>query len=164
MSDFLIWVAFIAILFIIFGKTDEKRTVLRSVGLDFSQSNYESMKEAEFKKNCRKAMTEAMDKYNVQGSDEADFLERLDEVLNECAYHLKNEWSEPRIISVHPHFSKHAMTVIYRRLSDLRKGECEHLLSPCDFKDKKDLKKYIQRLWERYQAPWPENWLTEINY
>ena len=62
------------------------------------------------------------------------------------------------------HYVQHANTVIYRRIEDVRKGNAASLAKNVLFSDKKSIKRYCEILWEKYQYPWPEDWMQKDEY
>ncbi len=168
MVEFIIMIAIIVICIMLFGKADSKRTVLNTVGLDLSEKNYTDSKEKEFEKYCKKSMKTAVTDHNATGNNEKEFLERLEYILyyasHDGSYYdedgLRHEGPSFRLY-VYTHYTKFAEKVVSRRIHDLKNGDKTVLLSNCDFKSKQDLKKYIDKLWEKYQYPWPDNWLIK---
>lgn len=154
----------------LFGNTDDKRSLLQEVGLDYSQSKYEEKKEAEFKKSCCKAMTEAIDKYDIIGDNESMFLDNLYKILCKCntdiwyedMYGEHYSQRSPYSVSVSKPFLGHAKTIICRRCRDLEEEGRKPLLQSCDFKYKSDLKKYVKQLWEYYHEPMPREWVEKV--
>lgn len=174
MAEFLIVFAIIVVCVMLFGKADSKRALLNEVGLDLSQNRYESSKEKEFEKYCLKAMKVAISKYEVRGKDEREFLSNLYDVLFIAVsgpiyeYHSTDEdydyspsYNEPKMyyLEVKVHYSEFAKSVVYRRLNAIQEKEVPALMSNCNYSDKNDLQIYIKRLWDKYQYPWPENWM-----
>ena len=162
--ELIIAIIVIAICVILFGKADSKRTVLNQVGLDLSEKSYNTQKENEFEKNCKKAMKEAVSGQCVRGKDEWNFLINLDDVLDFAFRGIKYEHDydapAPNLF-VKEHYIKFASTVVGRRIDAIKKVGYPELLANCNYSSKQDLKKYIDKLWARYQYPWPEDWKKE---
>ena len=167
MVEFLFVIILIVVFVLLFGKADSKKYVLNQVGLDLSEKTYENKKENEFAKYCVKAMKEAINEHNVAGKNEMDFLYNLDNVLDFACRGFKYEHdydvSKPNLY-VKSHYIKFASTVVGRRIESLKKGDSSVLISNCSYSSKQDLKKYIDKLWDKYQYPWPENWMKEDSF
>ena len=174
MAEFLIMIAIIVVCVMIFGKADSKRALLNEVGLDLSQNNYESSKEKEFEKYCLKSMKVAINKYEIRGKNEKDFLNNLYDVLFTAVhgpiyeYHSSDDdydympsYQEPKryYLEVKSHYTDFAKTVVYKRREAIKNADAPVLMANCNFSDKKDLQTYVKRLWDKYQYPWPENWM-----
>lgn len=159
MFAFIVVCVIIAICFLLFGKADTKRSILQEVGLDFSKEGYENKKEDEFEKNCIKGMYNAIDIKNCKGNNEMHFLIQLRDVLNVGAY--GEEENNLAYLRVKSHYLEHAERVVCRRIEKLRDGETTPLMLNCNFSLKSDTKKYVKKLWEKYQYPWPKNWLQK---
>ena len=162
--ELIIVIIVIAICALLFGKADTKRVVLNQVGLDLNDKTYDNKKESEFEKYCKKAMKEAVNSHNVIATNEKDFLFNLDNILDFACRGFKYEHdydSTGPNLYVKSHYIKYASTVVGRRLDALKKEECPMLLANCNYSSKQDLKKYIDKLWARYQYPWPEDWKKE---
>ncbi len=165
MVGFLIMLGVIFACVMLFGKTDSKRTVLNTVGLDLSEDRYQDGKEDEFAKYCKKAMKTAISDYDANGENEKEFLSKLDYILyyasHDGSYYdedgMRHDGPNYRLY-VYTHYTKFADKVVNRRIDDLKKGTNIVLLNSCNYKSKQDLKKYVDRLWEKYQYPWPEDW------
>lgn len=157
MIAFIVAVIIILLLYLLFGKSDTKRTILHEVGLDLSPEHYESQKEKEFAKYCVKALYNAIDLKNCVGNNEIQFLNRLSDILSEGAY--GDEENNLAYLRVKSHYLKHADRVVCRRIEKIRNGDTSPLLPNCDFSQKSDVKKYIKILWGKYQYPWPKDWL-----
>lgn len=84
MAEFILIILVLAVCGLIFGKADTKRDILNQVGLDLSDSNYESKKEREFEKYTKKAMKNAIDVENYSAKDESKFLSFLIDRLVVC--------------------------------------------------------------------------------
>ena len=168
MLEFIIMIAVIVICIMLFGKADSKRTVLNTVGLDLSEKNYTDSKEKEFEKYCKKAMKTAITDHDAQGNDELDFLRNLGHILyyatHDGSYYdedgMRHEGPNYRLY-VYGHYTKFADKVVNRRINALKEGNTNPLITNCDFKSKQDLKKYVDKLWDKYQYPWPDNWMIK---
>lgn len=141
-----------AICCLIFGKADTKREVLQVVGLDLSEQNYKTKKEIEYEKYCIKALYNAVDRYNCIGKNEKEFLDVLYNSLFKAD--INHEY-----LMVSNHYVKQAYVVVFRRIKALESDSKEELVKNCNFTLKKDIKRYINKLWEKYQYPWPSDWL-----
>jgi len=157
MVEFLIMIFVLVICGLLFGKADTKKELLNNVGLDMSPDRYQDAKESEFKKYCIKAMNNSIDKFGCNGKDEKEFLYNLFSILDKGAF--GDEENNLAYLEVKNHYIKHACTVVERRLEKLRLNNSSPLMNKCDFMQKSDAKKYIKHLWEKYQCPWPKNWL-----
>lgn len=154
----------IVVCVLLFGKADSKRTVLNQVGLDLSDKSYNNKKESEFEKYCKKAMKEVVSGHNVTAKNELSFLYNLDNVLDFACMGFKYEHdydSASPNLYVKKHYIKFASTVVGRRIDALKKIDPPVLLANCNYSSKQDLKRYIDKLWDRYQYPWPEDWKKE---
>ena len=151
----------------LFGKADSKRTMLNTVGLDLSESKYQNEKEEEFAKYCKRSMKTAISEYDASGKDERDFLERLKSILYNAStresgyYDEVGRYIEAPSYSLHvrTHYTKFAKKVVNRRIDDMKKGEALSLLDNCNYMSKQDLKRYVDKLWDKYQYPWPDDWM-----
>jgi hypothetical protein len=153
--ELLIVIIIIAFCILLFGKADSKREVLSQVGLDLSEKSYENKKESEFEKYCKKAMKEAVNGHDVLATNERDFLINLDNVLDFACMGFKYEHdydSPAPNLYVKQHYIKFASTVVGRRLEALNKNTSV-LYSNCNYSSKRDLRKYIDLLWKKYQYP-----------
>lgn len=166
MAGFILMLAIIVVCALFFGKADTKKELLNQVGLDLSQDRYETKKENEFRKYSLQAMKEAIDLGFRWVTNEDDFLNYLSGNLEHALYgrYEKNSWGEedyqpPIYLGVKTHYVKHAYRVINRRKDDIKKGNDSPLARNIDFSDKKSAKQYCEILWEKYQYPWPEDWL-----
>ena len=167
MAEFLVLAFIIVACVMIFGKADSKKNVLNSVGLDLSEQKYQYSKENEFAKYCKKAMKTAISDYDANGNNEKEFLEKLKHVLYYASHNRGGHYDEvgryyedpDYRLYVKTHYTRFAETVVRRRIDDLNKGSDKVLMNNCDYKSKHDLKNYVDRLWEKYQYPWPDNWM-----
>ena len=167
MVEFLFVIILIVVCVLLFGKADSKKYVLNQVGLDLSKKSYENKKENEFAKYCVKAMLEAVSGHNVVGKNEMDFLYNLDNILDFACRGLKyyHDYDAPKPnLYVKSHYIKFASTVVNRRIEALKKGDTSILIPNCNYAKKQDLKKYINKLWDKYQYPWSEDWLKEDSF
>ena len=168
MVEFIIMIAVIVICTMLFGKADSKRSMLNTVGLDLSEKKYTDSKEKEFEKYCKKAMKTAITDHNAQGNDEMDFLRNLYHILfyatNDGSYYdevgIYHEGPNYRLY-VDGHYTKFSKKVVRRRIDALKTGDLKPLMMNCDFKSKHDLKRYVDILWDKYQHPWPDNWMIK---
>lgn len=171
--ELVIIIAIIVICVLIFGKADSKRALLNEVGLDLSENAYRTGKENEFAKYCKKAMKVAIEKYDANGENELKFLYELGDILftstlggvrYEPGYDGEIEQIPNYNLEVKGHYASFASDVCSRRREALKKPDCPKLLQDCNFMDKKDLKRYIEKLWDMYQYPWPKDWMKEDRY
>lgn len=138
-------------------------------GLDLSEDRYKTIKEKEYAKYCKKAMRVAIDQYNVKGDDERDFLKNLEDIINRSCNDFEIEYDSQGLpferqriyLEVKYHYKEFADTVVSRRIIALRNPDAKILLRGCDFTNKSHLKKYIDVLWDKYQYPWPKDWLQK---
>ena len=165
MAGFLIAIAVLIICCLLFGKADTKKDILNEVGLDLSQSNYEDKKVREFQKYALKAMNAIIDLDSYYANSESDFLNYLEDKLQVSIWGGFEEDSfgdlRPKslYLGVKKHYVMHAYRVIIRRKDDIKNGNTEPLSKTVNFADKKSAKKYCEKLWEKYQYPWPEDWM-----
>lgn len=171
MVEFIIMIAILVVCGLLFGKADTKKELLNQVGLDLSERSYESKKENEFEKYCKKAMKVAIDEYNAKGKDEKEFLENIKHMLwialNPSRGYGENDFSNttPHYnLQVKKHYIQFARRVIQRRIDDLKSEDCPVLLNHTNYSDKQSLKKYIVKLWDMYQYPWPEDWMQKDGF
>lgn len=170
MAGFVVTLILLAVCGLLFGKADTKKYLLNQVGLDLSKDRYETRKEDEFKKYALQAMKKVVD-LGLYCTDENSFLDNMSEKLNQALYgrEERNEWGDydykpPIYLGVKKHYVQHANTVIYRRIEDVRKGNAASLAKNVLFSDKKSIKRYCEILWEKYQYPWPEDWMQKDEY
>ena len=161
-----------AICIFMFAKVDTKREVLGVVGLDIQKNIYESRKEIEYEKYCKKGILLTIEKFDVRGKDEKEFLKSLYKALKnmqEGCYLVqtgKNEEGQPifekrttPFIGIKRHYIRFATVVVKRRIDSLKDPDKPILMNPCNYASAKDVAFYIKRLWDEYQYPWPEEWL-----
>ena len=152
MAGFIIVIIIIGICVLLFAKTDTKRSLLNDVGLDLSSNSYKNGKENEFEKYCKKAMKVAIEDYDVNGKDENDFLQTLEDVLFTSTmgpYRYDRDYDPDNFsaptpnyqLRVKDHYAKFASQVVRRRREALKKPGHAILMSNCDYKSKQDLKK-----------------------
>ena len=146
---FILVVLFVCGLF--FGKVDTKKELLNQVGLDLSESTYNSKKQAEFEKYCIKAMKKVICQDDYNAKTESQFLAFLEDRLNKAI------WGE-YWLGVSMHYVEHANRVVGRRQEDIKNGNVK-LVMQCDFENKSKAKKYAELVWKKYQYPWPSNWM-----
>lgn len=167
MVEFFIIIVIIGICYLIFGKADSKNDVLNTVGLSLNQQTYENKKYSEYSKYCILAMKKAVDLDEYKARNENEFLDSLNDSLNAAvygrtiSYGFDDERTQYIYLGVKKHYAKHAATVVYRRKQDIKKGNTTLLYPRCNFSDKRAAKKYCELLWEKYQYPWPDNWLQK---
>lgn len=171
MAEFVIMLAIVVVCALLFGKADTKKELLNQVGLDLSKDRYETKKENEFKKYALQAMKKAIDLGYLGAEDEEDFLNFMSGKLDKALYesYVKNSWGgedyiPPIDLGVKKHYVKHARRVINRRKEDRKKGNVTPLIRSIDFSDKKSAKRYCEILWEKYQYPWPEDWMQNDGF
>lgn len=158
MIGFILLFIIVVILALIFGSANTKRDILNEIGLDLSSSKYESLKEKEFRRNCLKAINNAISMYNITGNNELAFLNNLLNVLDEASlsYRISNGYN----LFVKTEFIEFSSRVVYRRIHTINDNkENSKNLEEFDFTDKQDVKRYINRLWDKYQYPWPQDWI-----
>lgn len=137
----------------IFGKTDAKRDVLNCVGLDFSSSNYENKKRLEYEKFCKKALYEVAK--DCSGKNESDFLQNMSNRFYEVSLHRL--W-----LGVSSHYVTFANKIVDRRMDDIKNGNSISIHTT-SFHDNTSKKRYTETLWDKYQYPWPNDWLKKDN-
>lgn len=150
MLGFFILIMIVVLCLFIFGKADTKRELLNEIGFDLSESNYVSKKETEFAKSCKKAIRIAAEGCNVKLENE--FLNYVYSFLNRQVCKNLN-------IDVKKHYVDFALRVVERRMEAISKGERNVIFNDFDFSNKSEINRYIERLWDKYQYPWPKNWL-----
>lgn len=164
MAEFIIMVVIVAICCLLFGKADTKKDILNQIGLDLSESAYESKKESEFAKYSKQAIKKAISLDDYNAKDETQFLEYLSDKLytgmhgKYVDYGNGEEEYIPAWLHMKSHYIEHANTVVGRRIDDIKKGNTS-LLSKCDFTNKSSAKRYAEVLWNKYQYPWPKDWM-----
>ena len=170
MAGFILMLALLAICGLLFGKADRKKELLNQVGLDLSQNSYETRKEDEFRKYSIQAMKKVVDTFYNGSADENKFLEVMSDDLRYALHGKteKNSWDEyeylpPIYLGVKKHYVEHAYRVIYRRQEDIKKGKETTFAKNVNFMDKKSVKLYCVKLWDKYQYPWPKNWMQNDN-
>ena len=153
MIEFLITIAAIIVCCLLFGKADTKRGILNEVGLDLSEDCYKSKKEAEFARYCKKAIKIASEDF--KGNTEREFLSFVQNVFDEVLY-------ENSSIGVKRHYVNFAETIIYRRRHDMNQNE--PLTCRFNFSDNRSRSRYVNWIWEKYQYPWPKDWLKTDSF
>lgn len=166
MAEFILFIVVLVVCGLIFGKADTKKDILNNFGLDLSQNVYESKKESEYRKYVIKAMKNAVNLDSYKAKDESEFLRFLENKLWDSihGYYVDDSfYSEKKELNlgVKNHYTEHARTVISRRLEDIEKGNLDLLIPSCDFTNKNDAKHYCEILWNKYQYPWPEDWMKK---
>ena len=162
----IIIVIIIIVICLLFGKADTKKEILSWVGLDLSESNYENKKKKEFRKYTIKAMKAVIDLDYYKAKNETQFLNYMSNTLfiAEQGGHYVDDYFggskyESLYLGIKKNYIKHAESVIRRRIKDVEAGNDSLSSKNVEFSDKKSAKKYFERLWEKYQYPWPEDWL-----
>lgn len=174
MFSFLLIILILTLGGLLFGKADRKKEILNSVGLDFSQNNYEAKKEDEFQKYTVQAMKKVIDFDTYHAKKESEYLTYLSNALwrSRDGGYYEEQWNEeegyeskyiPLYIGVKKHYINHAITIVYRRQKDIENGNTKPLVSGIDFSDKKMAKRYCEFLWKKYQYPWPKAWNQRDN-
>lgn len=155
MIEFIFLLIIVVIGILIFGNANTKKNILNEVGLDLNSSTYESLKEKEFKKNCLKAINNAIKTYNITGNNELLFLQNLIHILDNAYlnYYNSNEYN----LFVKIEFIEFSSQIIYRRIHAIKDNPIGS--NVYNFSDKQDIKKYINFLWNKYQYPWPNDWI-----
>lgn len=152
MVYFIFLVLILCIVGLVFGKADTKKEILNQVGLDLSASAYEDKKAAEFAKYCKKAIKIASEGYAANSEEE--FLRH--------AYHfLVQKSCENLYIGVKGHYVDFAIQVLVRRFTAIKHKSGEQISGSFNFSNKYSINRYIDVLWDKYQYPWPKNWLQK---
>ena len=161
MAYFILMLVTLTIGGLLFGKADTKRSILKEVGLDLSESTYIKQKQREYKKECIKALENAIKYYDYQAHNEKELLTYIASAL----YHAQYRDAEGDTISlgVKRRYVEFAETVVKRRQQDLYKNgtSAKRIITSNDFTSKRISELYIRKMWEIYQYPWPNNWLQE---
>lgn len=155
MIEFIITIIVIIICCLLFGKADTKRNILNEVGLDLSEDCYTSKKEAEFARYCKKAIRIASD--NFRGNTEKEFISFVLSVFDEVLY-------EHSSIGVKSHYVDFAHKIIYRRINDISHNNNDSIQFKYNFSDNRSRNRYINWIWEKYQYPWPKDWLKTDSF
>lgn len=106
-----------------------------------------------------------LDYYKAQ--DEREFLDFMSDKLNLAAHgryednYFGGSEYKSLYLGVKTNYVKHAERVVYRRQKDIKAGNNSPLSKTVEFSDKKSAKRYCEILWEKYQYPWPEDWLQK---
>ncbi len=150
MIEFIISLIVIVICYLLFGKADTKREILNQVGLDLSEDCYNSKKESEFEKYCKKSIKIAAKGF--EGETEDDFLSFTGNFLS-------NVYWNDSYIGIKKHYVSFARIVIDRRKRDIFAGNEDKISRRFNFSDSVSRNNYIRILWEKYQYPWPQDWL-----
>ena len=106
-----------------------------------------------------------LDYYKAQ--DEREFLDFMSDKLNLAAHgryednYFGGSEYKSLYLGVKNNYVKHAERVVYRRQKDIKAGNNSPLSKTVEFSDKKSVKRYCEILWEKYQYPWPEDWLQK---
>lgn len=158
MAEFLILAVIVIVGALIFANADTKRGMLRDVGLDLSPKNYESKKANEFAKGCVNAMINSITMYQFESANEKEFINKIYKVLYKGSS-FGSQYNNLAYLRVDVHCIDHALKVVERRYDDLEKGNVDVIKGDFDFSQKRDRKKYIYILWDKYQEPWPDAWL-----
>jgi len=169
MAEFLIMIVILAVCGLLFGKADTKKQILNTVGLDLKQDNYDSKKRSEFRNYAIKAMKKIVDLDGYNAQDEKQFLRFMSDNLSyaiwgrevKTGFGYYDTQTEYLNINVKTHYIKHGYRVISRRLDDVKKGNDTPLSTTIDFSNKSQAKRYCELLWDKYQYPWPDDWLKE---
>lgn len=163
MAGFILTLVVLAICGLLFGKADTKKELLNQVGLDLSQDRYETKKENEFKKYSLQAMKRVIELDYYHAKNEKEFLGFLSDNLDLAVYgrYVTYDWGgedrQTLSLGVKKHYIEHALTVINRREDDIKKNGATQ--ANLDFSDKSRAKRYCESLWEKYQYPWPHDWM-----
>ena len=146
---------------LLFGKADTKRSILKEVGLDLSESTYIEQKQREYKKECIKALENAIKYYDYRAHNEKELLTYIASALYHAQY--RDEEGETISLGVKRRYVEFADTVVKRRQHDLYKNKtsAKHITTSNDFANKHVSELYVRKMWEIYQYPWPNNWLKE---
>ncbi len=165
MIEFLIMIAVLVICGLLFGKADTKKELLNQVGLDLCEESYKNQKKREFRKYSIKAMNAIVELDYYKARDENEFLNFMSSKLH-IAVHGDYEFDDiGRIeysslyLAVKKNYIRHAARVIQRRIDDIKAGNNLQLSKGIIFYNKNSAKRYCAILWEKYQYPWPNDWL-----
>lgn len=137
---------------LLFGKADTKKEILNQVGLDLSEPHYMNTKQKEFSKYCKKAMRSASE--NCLAESEYDFLRNMTSYLQPLGSHTP-------YTGVKIYYVDFAVIVMKRRMIAIDKGNLNDIPNIYDFNKITSINRYIEILWEKYQNPWPSNWLQK---
>lgn len=161
MAYFILMLIALAIGGLLFGKADTKRSILKDVGLDLSESTYIVQKQKEYKKECIKALENAIKYYDYRAHTEQELLIYIASALYHAQY--RDDKGDTISLGVKRHYVEFADTVVKRRRYDLYKNKtsAKHITTSNDFANKRISELYIRKMWEIYQYPWPNNWLQE---
>ena len=148
----------VVIIAFIFAKPDNKKSMLNTVGLDLSDSAYHTLKEKEFARKCLIALTNATMKISQDVNGEKQFLWILIHILSKGMYN-----DDLNYLHVSSHYITHAWCVANDRYNEIEKNNEVAPLLNIDFSDETARKRYVKLLWEKYQYPWPSDWLKKEN-
>jgi hypothetical protein len=170
MLEFILMIVVLIIGVMLFGKTDTKKELLNQVGLDLSEGNYEDKKGKEFRKFSLKAMKAVIDLDSYFAPNENSFISYMSKklhaaVLGRYVEEFNGNYELRTLnLGVKKNYIQHAETVISRREKDLKEGKNVSLSSSVNFSDKKSAKRYCEILWDKYQYPWPDDWMQKDGY
>ena len=148
MLSFLIIMILVWLAGLLFGKADTKREVLNVIGFDLSPNMYETIKQREFNKYCKEVLELAS--LNYSASSEMDFLTHIHNTLDN--------------INFNRNYSRFAQTVVQRRILQVCNKQTSKGGFEIDFSNKRNVKRYINFLWEKYQYPWPKDWIKRDSF
>ena len=150
------FIAIVVIILFIFAKPDNKKSMLNTIGLDLSESTYNTLKEREFAKKCLAALSNVSISLNGHYDDERFLLGRLIDELSVNIYD-----NNLYLTHVATHYVKFAWFVANRRYNELySRKNCKPLING-NLNSIESRKRYVKILWEQYQYPWPKNWLQK---
>jgi len=155
----IVFIVLIVIIGFIFAKADNKRAMLKTIGLDLSGSVYDTLKEKEFSRRCLVALVNASLKIPQDVNGEKQFLNCLIKILYEAKFSNNLGY-----LGVSSHYINHALTVVNRRYSKFDGSNEVSPLLNIDYNDKNARKRYFKLLWDKYQYPWPSDWLKEDSF
>ena len=121
MAYFILMLVSLTICGLLFGKADTKRSILKEVGLDLSESTYIEQKQREYKKECIKALENAIKYYDYRAHNEKELLTDIASALYHAQY--RDEEGETISLGVKRRYVEFADTVVKRRQHDLYKNK-----------------------------------------
>lgn len=142
--------------YLLFGRPENKRTILNKIGLDLTEEKFLKMKEHEFKNRCLRAMYCFFDQKIDYQNDEDDFLKKILAFLSDAAYgELGNTHKRFGICREYFGF---AVDVLDRRLDSITEDPGKKWID-VNLRNKKWAKLYFSDMWRLHSKPFPENWL-----
>lgn len=152
MLSFIGLVIMVVICIFLFGKTDDKRDVLNSIGLDYSQDRLTAKKEKEYQKACLGAMVEYAKKYEPK-TTQSGLLSSMYSAAN-------HSYSDDNRL---PYYGDHAFIrdVLRRCMWD---DNSELNSTKTTLLTAEEREKFIRKVWAKYQYPWPQDWMSRKVY